>query len=945
MQTNRNVSVWRRALSARTLLVASAIAVMVAVLPGATCVQPQDACSGNPCDDDVYCNGEETCAVDDATSLGYVCSNGTNPCADSNGAPLCNEANDSCVECLTAADCDDATFCNGAETCVSNACVAGSNPCAADESCDEATDTCVPSCTTDADCPDDTNFCNGAESCNTTTGLCVSSGDPCVGSTGLPVCNETDDTCVECLTNAQCDTAAGETCVANVCTPAAPACNSNGDCVDDNIFCNGDEFCDTSGVANACGHTGDPCVGTSLSQCNETTDSCELGGDPGNTIPLTDAIDVVNETFTPPSTTNNDTIIGTNDTFNTGDFVDGLGGNDRFNLIFTAAEADLVDVQNVERIFIRNTQNNQSIDVDGFTGYDEIWYDRGNQELEITNVHELATFGITGGDGVGSDSDFTVDVDEELAEGDDDAVSLALNGAEADDFTVEDSGGEGFETINLALTGSSTLTSITSADSATLNITGAGSLDLANAITGVDTVDGSAATGDLTLLMANEDVTVTTGSGDDEVTFGTGQFNDDDIVDLGDGDDTLGVTLSSSVNQPADVTGVETLSIQGDDDGNAEAFTFDMGGFDGLTGVEVESQGAAVTADTLTLDDADFGFDVTYVGDGTDANQAFDNITADFVGAGGSDDSLAVSFNNDGEDLDDGSRTVALGTLDIDDIENVAITLADGGVVTLAALNGQEVEELTIDNPGENLFTITAALESDAVTLVDASASVGGVSVDISNSTEDAEVTGGEGDDVLVAGQGEDVVTGGEGDDTLSGDDAADELTGGEGDDTLNGGDGVDELTGGADADTYQFDAANVDATDADNINGFTVGGGNDVLAIDVSAAGGGVAANLADNALVNIAGSADNSFIVDDAGTGYANFAAAQAAVQAANAATLDYAVLFFNTTTSRVELYIDDTSAAGSGILLAYFEDIDNDGDADDFLADFTAGNYDTY
>jgi len=96
----------------------------------------------------------------------------------------------------------------------------------------------------------------------------------------------------------------------------------------------------------------------------------------------------------------------------------------------------------------------------------------------------------------------------------------------------------------------------------------------------------------------------------------------------------------------------------------------------------------------------------------------------------------------------------------------------------------------------------------------------------------------------------------------------------------------------------------------------------------------------------VAIAASADNSFIVDSAGTGYATFALAEAAVEAVNGNTLDYALLFFNTTNSRVELWIDaDSGAAGSGILLCYFEDIDNDSDADDFLADFTAGNYDSY
>jgi Ca2+-binding RTX toxin-like protein len=420
------------------------------------------------------------------------------------------------------------------------------------------------------------------------------------------------------------------------------------------------------------------------------------------------------------------------------------------------------------------------------------------------------------------------------------------------------------------------------------------------------------------------------------------------VVDLGAGaGDTLAVVLSASINQPPSVAGAENLSLEGDDDAAAEAFTFDAGDMGTLNNVRLENEDNGTDPDTITLDDAEFGFSIEYRGDGEDSDQDFDWLTVNFEGADGSSDALAVSFNNRGEeDLDDAPRAVNLGELDVDEVEDVSITLEDGGEVTLDALNDEELESLTISNPGENVFEISAALDSDVVASVDASGSVGGVTVDASNSTEDAEFTGGDGDDTFTAGDGEDQMDGGAGDDTLNGEDGADVLNGGDDDDTLNGGDGLDELTGGDGSDTHQFDGDNVDATDADTVEGFVVGGGNDILAIEVATAGGGVAANLVDGALVNIAGSADNSFIVDDAGTGYATFAAAEAAVEAANAATLDYALLFFNTTNSRIELYIDaDSSAAGAGVLLAVFEDIDNDADADDFLADFTAGNYDTY
>jgi hypothetical protein len=44
--------------------------------------------------------------------------------------------------CSVNADCDDGLFCNGAETCNSGTCQAGSDPCSVGETCNESTDTC-----------------------------------------------------------------------------------------------------------------------------------------------------------------------------------------------------------------------------------------------------------------------------------------------------------------------------------------------------------------------------------------------------------------------------------------------------------------------------------------------------------------------------------------------------------------------------------------------------------------------------------------------------------------------------------------------------------------------------------------------------------------------------------------------------------------------------------
>lgn len=131
------------------------------------------------------------------------------------------------------------------------------------------------------------------------------------------------------------------------------------------------------------------------------------------------------------------------------------------------------------------------------------------------------------------------------------------------------------------------------------------------------------------------------------------------------------------------------------------------------------------------------------------------------------------------------------------------------------------------------------------------------------------EIHGGDGDDVLWGSGGSDKIYGGNGDDELWGHGGNDELHGGDGRDTLNGGSGDDRLfgdagrdvlvsvgldkdtlTGGADADNYWSDTADV-ITDASiqevkdgyvhriaSFRGFSKDGGKTVVKIGLDPAG-----------------------------------------------------------------------------------------------------------
>jgi hypothetical protein len=136
------------------------------------------------CDDGQFCNGLETC------DPGLGCQGGSDPCPGQS----CDEPTDTCADCFGDGDCDDGLFCNGAETCAAGVCQAGTRPvltdgvACTDDTCDEGTDTIVHTAN-NANC-DDALFCNGSETCDPVLD-CQAGTDPRGGA----ACDEGTDTC------------------------------------------------------------------------------------------------------------------------------------------------------------------------------------------------------------------------------------------------------------------------------------------------------------------------------------------------------------------------------------------------------------------------------------------------------------------------------------------------------------------------------------------------------------------------------------------------------------------------------------------------------------------------------------------------------------------------------------------------------------------------------
>ena len=267
------------------------------VCSGGAC-QNNTVANGTPCADGTVCNGAETCQAGACTAGSALNCDDGNPCT--------TDTCDAVAGCQHPAvtdgtSCADSTVCNGAETCLSGVCSPGSplncddgNPCTAD-SCNAIAGCQYVAATDGTPCPDGT-ACNGAETC--LSGACVP-GIPLNCDDLNPCTTDSCDPALGCLNPALADGTpcpdgtvcnGDEICSAGTCMPGTPPFCSDGNActtdtcdptlgcqylpVGDGTVCDDGDTCTTGDSCQAGTCTGTPVVCTLPQTCDPATGTC-----------------------------------------------------------------------------------------------------------------------------------------------------------------------------------------------------------------------------------------------------------------------------------------------------------------------------------------------------------------------------------------------------------------------------------------------------------------------------------------------------------------------------------------------------------------------------------------------------------------------------------------------------------------------------------------------
>ena len=499
-------------------------------------------------------------------------------------------------------------------------------------------------------------------------------------------------------------------------------------------------------------------------------------------------------------------------TLTAGDNLNGGAGSDTL-AITSAAEITLgagVTTTDIENITVSASGGTLTLDTALMTGITSVANNGSTAAVSVTGLKALVPVSVTA-----TSANTTVGFASAVTAGTADAITVNINGVGTSLITAN-----GFETINVASSGSASGgssssvngTTVASTTLTTLNVTGTAAAKLvANlagasaAVTGTLTSDDSGHDIELTGRALTDKLSITMAGGNDTVRIDNMAATH--TISGGDGTDTLRYSGAAIVPlaSTANVTGIETVTLT-----NATPASFAMTGA-GVTTVNYTTAAAGTfgglsTGGTIGLN---LGGSMTAAAAGAAAT-ATAAATLTSATYSGTADSLTVNVGLATHTTNPGATSSTVSAVGVESV--TFNSLAGSGVteartVTFAdtAATTATLKTITVNGSIPALTTVAVSnTGTSALTTVNLSGVTGGASF-TGGATAGTSITGGVGSDVLTGGAGPDNIIGGEGNDTINGAAGADTIDAGNGANNITGGTGADTMTGGSGVDTYVF--------------------------------------------------------------------------------------------------------------------------------------------
>jgi hypothetical protein len=438
------------------------------------------------------------------------------------------------------------------------------------------------------------------------------------------------------------------------------------------------------------------------------------------------------------------------------DEINGGEGTDRLNAtLIDAAAADTVTVESVEQLYLRSRDDAAAWDMSNVSGAEQVWNDRSNNNLTLTEVQNGVVVGlnaVTGGD-------LSLTYADDVLASTAFTQNVVANGAgsrtTALDVDVVVGGADVITGLNIAATGVNNIDLGASLGDVTdLTVTGAGSLNLNTMNAGLESVAAGDHTGGLSFTAGDAALQeVTTGAGEDSITL-AGDLADEGFVNTGAGDDTVDaggnnvaagasidlgagddvVTGLGTVDKDASVDGGEgtdTLQLQAVASANVDAFSnfevYDVAALNKTLDLNIltanntveEIVGSAALGGVSALTNLSAGAGFRATGD-----MSADALSLTQATAGALDVTLDV---DQAATATAGTDNVAVTTVDATNATsvNVAFDSASVNAIAGAITNTQTI---TLETGAAASINVVSGGENAAnvLTLTDTSSNVGG---------------------------------------------------------------------------------------------------------------------------------------------------------------------------------------------------------------------------